>query len=250
MINKNFTKALDEHIKFLKKNLIYKKKNLINYSTSLESVINWKKKDETKLILKWYNSVKKRNKAEIKKIDLTKLDNWTLSKKTGSINHQSGSFFRVEGYRTSKATREISHWDQPFITQVGYIGGIIGLIRKKIKGIPHYLTEAKFEPGNYNKIQISPSVQATYSNLNRVHKGKKNSTLKFLLEGKTIIKKLQSEDGGRFMNKRNLHWIVEIDKDIKLKNSDFRWLTLWEIKKISRSSSIVSPHLRSIISLI
>ena len=52
------------------------------------------------------------------------------------------------------------------------------------------------------------------------------------------------------MNKRNLHWIVEIDKDIKLKNSDFRWLTLWEIKKISRSSSIVSPHLRSIISLI
>ena len=71
-----------------------------------------------------------------------------------------------------------------------------------------------------------------------------------MLEGKTIIKKLQSEDGGRFMNKRNLHWIVEVDKDIKLKNSDFRWLTLWEIKKISRSSSIVSPHLRSIISLI
>ena len=55
------------------------------------------------------------------------------------------------------------------------------MIRKKIKGIPHYLTEAKFEPGNYNKIQISPSVQATYSNLNRVHKGKKNSTLNLIL---------------------------------------------------------------------
>ena len=26
MINKNFTKALDEHLKFLKKNFIYKKK--------------------------------------------------------------------------------------------------------------------------------------------------------------------------------------------------------------------------------
>ena len=53
MINKNFTKALDEYIKFLKKNFIYKKKNLINYSTSLECAINWKKNDETKLILKW-----------------------------------------------------------------------------------------------------------------------------------------------------------------------------------------------------
>ena len=42
MINKNFTKALDEHLKFLKK-ILYIKKNLINYSTSLESAINWKK---------------------------------------------------------------------------------------------------------------------------------------------------------------------------------------------------------------
>lgn len=59
------------------------------------------------------------------------------------------------------------------ITQVGYRGGVIGMIRKIINDIPHYLVDAKFEPGNYNKIQISPSVQATFSNLNRKHYGKK-----------------------------------------------------------------------------
>ena len=31
---------------------------------------------------------------------------------------------------------------------------------------------------NYNQIQISPSLQATYSNLNRIHEGEKNKVAK------------------------------------------------------------------------
>ena len=53
--------------------------------------------------------------------------------------------------------------------QVGYKGGIIGLIRKKINGVPHYLIKAKFEPGNFGKIQFHLPLQATYSNLERAH---------------------------------------------------------------------------------
>ena len=67
----------------------------------------------------------------------------------------------------------MNSWDQPFIKQIGYKGGIIGLVRALIDGVPHYLIDAKFEPGNYNDIQLSPSLQATYSNLNRVHLGSK-----------------------------------------------------------------------------
>ena len=29
-----------------------------------------------------------------------------------------------------------------------------GLIRKRFHGVPHYLVEAKEEPGNYNVVQI------------------------------------------------------------------------------------------------
>jgi len=249
MNKKNFNNALENYLDFLKKNNIFKKKNLINYSTSLERIENWKSKNELKSIINWYDWVNKRNKAKIKRIKLDKMNKWNFDHENGFYFHESKSFFRIEGYRTLNASREVKQWDQPFITQVGYIGGIIGLIRKKINGLPHYLTEAKFEPGNYNKIQISPSVQATYSNLNRIHQGKKNKILKHLLKSETLVKKLQSEDGGRFMNKRNLHWIVETDKEIET-NQKFKWLTLWEIKKLSRLKSIVSPHLRSIMSLI
>lgn len=250
MTKKNFSKTLQKYLNFLKENNNFQKKNLINYSTSLESTGNWKNKDDIKSIIDWYELAKKKNKSEIKKINLDKMMKWNYDIKNGQYYHQSKSFFKIEGYRTLNASREVKHWDQPFITQVGFIGGIIGLIRKKFNGLPYYLTEAKFEPGNYNKIQISPSVQATYSNLNRVHKGKKNQIISHLLKSKTLVRKLQSEDGGRFMNKRNLHWIVETNKEIKIDKKKFKWLTLWEIKKLSTLKSIVSPHLRSIISLI
>ena len=59
--------------------------------------------------------------------------------------------------------------------------GILGII--KISKIINIL-QAKVEPGNINKIQISPTVQATRSNYSRVHGGK---TIPFLNYFKKII---------------------------------------------------------------
>lgn len=250
MIKNNFKIFFKNYLIFLKINNLYKRKNLVNYSASVESIYNWKKKNTLNDILKWYNSIKKGNKSRVKKIHLNKMKSWYLENTQGTYNHDSKSFFRVEGYRTTNASREVGYWDQPFITQVGYVGGVIGLIRNEINGIPHYLVEAKFEPGNYNKIQISPSVQATYSNLKRAHKGKRNKMISHLKASKTIVKKFVSEDGGRFMNKRNLHWIVQSNRKIIINDKSFKWLSLWEIKQLSLKKTVISPHLRSIISLI
>ena len=144
----------------------------------------------------------------------------------------------------------LEEFRQSYNDLVDEVGGLLGLIRTKIDNLPHYLVEAKFEPGNYNKIQISPSVQATYSNLKRAHKGKRNKMISHLKASKTIVKKFVSEDGGRFMNKRNLHWIVQSNRKIIINDKSFKWLSLWEIKQLSLKKTVISPHLRSIISLI
>ena len=68
------------------------------------------------------------------------------------------NFFSIEGRRITNTKREVNSWDQPFIKQIGYKGGIIGLVRSKIKGVPHYLVDAKFEPGNFNDVQLSSSL--------------------------------------------------------------------------------------------
>ena len=93
-----------------------------------------------------------------------------------------GNFFLLREKEQLIPKERLKSWDQPFIKQIGYKGGIIGLVRTIINGVPHYLIEAKFEPGNYNEIQLSPSLQATYSNLNRVHLGSKPKVAKNTLK--------------------------------------------------------------------
>ena len=163
---KEFEKLKKDYIQFLKKNEIFKKSNIFFYENTIEKMKNWTKIDFKKTI-KWYEKIRKSNKAKISTIHLEKMKKWTYNKKKGILYHNSGEFFHIEGKRITNSKREVNSWDQPFIKQVGYNGGIIGLVRSDIKGIPHYLVDAKFEPGNYNQIQISPSLQATYSNPSR-----------------------------------------------------------------------------------
>ena len=250
-IRSSYQDTLINYIFFLKKNKLYQERKKFFYENNIEKMFNWKYVD-FKRTLAWYNKIKNSNKAIVKTIHLEKMKKWTYDKKKGVIKHNSGQFFHIEGKRITKSEREVKSWDQPFIKQVDYKGGIIGLVRSNIKGLPHYLVDAKYEPGNYNQIQISPSLQATYSNLDRVHLGLKPKVVKkyFSKNYKTIRKFWVTEDGGRLYLKRNLHWIIQYNGKIDLPGKTYRWLTLWELDRFIKLGSLVGPHLRSILSLI
>ena len=248
---KTYREVLQTYISFLKANNLYDPKKKFFYENNIEKFNNWANVDFKKNV-NWYLKIKKNNKAIVKNIHLEKMKNWTYNKKTGVITHDSGEFFSIEGKRISNSKREVNNWDQPFIKQIGYKGGIIGLVRASIRGVPHYLIDAKFEPGNYNEIQLSPSLQATYSNLNRVHLGNKPKVANkyFKNNFKTIRKFWVTEDGGRLFKKRNLHWIIQYHGKINIPGPTYKWLTLWELDKFIKMGYYVGPHLRSILSLI
>ena len=247
----DYNLTLKTYIIFLKKNNLYDHKKIFFYENNIEKLKNWTNLDFRKNV-EWYKKIKKNNKAVVQNVHLEKMKKWTYDKKKGTISHDSGEFFCIEGKRISKTKREVNNWDQPFIKQIGYKGGIIGLVRSVVKGVPHYLVDAKFEPGNYNDIQLSPSLQATYSNLNRVHLGNKPKVANkyFKKNFKTIRKFWVTEDGGRLFKKRNLHWIIQYNGKINLPGPTYKWLTLWELDKFIKMGYYVGPHLRSILSLI
>ena len=247
----DFNSTLKTYIIFLKRNSLYDRKKIFFYENNIEKLKNWTNLDFRKNV-EWYKKIKKNNKAVVQNVHLEKMKKWTYDKKKGTISHDSGEFFCIEGKRISKTKREVNNWDQPFIKQIGYKGGIIGLVRSVVKGVPHYLVDAKFEPGNYNDIQLSPSLQATYSNLNRVHLGNKPKVANkyFKKNFKTIRKFWVTEDGGRLFKKRNLHWIIQYNGKINLPGPTYKWLTLWELDKFIKMGYYVGPHLRSILSLI
>lgn len=208
-------------------------------------------------ILQWYEDECNKCQMTVERIPLAECKQWTYDKK-GSLVHSSGEFYRVDGIRVSKSTsREVSGgWDQPILTQVGYDGGILGLLRKRIDGIPHYLVEAKIEPGNYNLVQISTTVQATFSNLKRAHNGSSTPYSEYFLNtvensGRVIFDRWMSEDGGRLLNKRNKSMIVEIPEghQVELLEQRYRWVTLYQLVKLTREAdAIVAPHIRGILS--
>ena len=232
-----------------------KKKEIIKLRNEL--LYNIKPLNKTEDIKKWYKQTIKKSKIKIKTIPLIECKNWKINKK-GQMIHSSGSFYKVEGVRVLNSfKREINKgWDQPMFTEPGFDGGILGLLKKKINNSPHYLINANFEPGNYKFIQLSPTVQATFSNIKRSHGGRGVKFLKFFQNSskkncKIIFKQWVSEEGGRLRNKRNLCIIVEYTgkKSIKI-SSDYKWVTLSQIKELIFENAMVNPHLRTLVSFI
>ena len=211
----------------------------------------------TEEIITWYKDLIKKSKIKIKTIPLSECRNWRLNNK-GQMVHNSGSFYKVEGVRVVKSfRREINFgWDQPMFTEPGYDGGLLGLLKTNINKSPHYLINAKFEPGNYKFIQLSPTVQATFSNIKRTHGGKSVKFLEYFTKSKKnnckiIFKQWVSEEGGRLKNKRNLGILAEYYGNNKIKfSSDYKWVTLRQIKELILQNAMINPHLRTLVSFI
>ena len=140
------------------------------------------------------------------------------------------------------------HWQQPIILQpeVGYLG----ILTKEINGVLYCLMQAKIEPGNVNCVQISPTLQATKSNYSRVHSGKSPHYLEYFVNVKPeniILDQLQSEQGARFMRKRNRNIIIKVDEDVPVLE-DFRWMTLGQIKELMAYDNTVNMDTRTVLS--
>ena len=166
----------------------------------------------------------------------------------GSIHHQSGRFFSIIGIDVRTDYGQVHHWQQPIINQpeVGYLG----ILTKEINGILYFLMQAKIEPGNVNCVQISPTLQATKSNYTRIHSGKAPNYLEYFVNAKPqniLLDQLQSEQGSRFLRKRNRNIIIKVEEDVEVK-PDFRWMTLGQIKELMHEDNLVNMDTRTVLS--
>ena len=164
-----------------------------------------------KQIYTWLKNQKKKQKIIIKKKNISDLQSWKYD--TEKIYHNSKKFFSIIGLRVLSNFYRRRTWDQPIIYQNE--NGILGIIRRIKNSQPEYLMRANVEPGNINKLQISPTVQATKSNYTRVHGGKKIKFLNFFLKNtKWLINSKQSEQGFNYLLKKNKNILLNIHKKV------------------------------------
>lgn len=201
-----------------------------------EGVINWVKERNRRVLV------------EINKIPFSKLDLWQFDDSYSRLHHKTGNFFSIDGVRVNTNWGNVQTWDQPIINQpeIGYLG----FITKEFNGVLHFLLQAKIEPGNINFVQLSPTLQATKSNYTQVHKGKSPAYLDYFVNVKSsqiLLDQLQSEQGARFLRKRNRNIIIKIEEEINLLEN-FVWLTLAQIKELMKVDNLVNMDTRTVIS--
>lgn len=202
----------------------------------------------TEEIKEWIRRRNREVSVRIRHVPFEQLRSWRFDSKTGNLCHESGKFFSVVGLDVMTNMGCVRRWTQPIISQpeVGYLG----IICKEFNGVMHYLLQAKIEPGNVNCVQLSPTLQATRSNYKQVHGGKRPAYLEYfqnIRPKQIVLDQLQSEQGARFLRKRNRNMIIRVEDDI-VAHDDFRWLTLEQIKSLMREDNMVNMDTRTVLS--
>jgi dTDP-4-dehydro-6-deoxy-alpha-D-glucopyranose 2,3-dehydratase len=198
-------------------------------------------------IRQWLQRRNEEVNIDIQKIKFSELKNWKIDE-DGSLRHESHKFFSIQGIQVKTDFGTIPSWDQPIIYQpeIGYLG----ILAKEINGVLYFLMQAKIEPGNVNYVQLSPTLQATKSNYSRVHKGKIPAYLDYFVNAKphqVLLDQLQSEQGARFLRKRNRNIIIKVDEEVEVLE-DFRWMTIGQIKELIYIDNMVNMDTRTVIS--
>ncbi|MGK0369811.1 MAG: oxidase EvaA [Glaciecola sp.] len=213
-------------------------KSLTKVSNTLHSI------DELKA---WIEQRNKSAHVKVEEIPFSQLSNWSFDK-DGSLRHDSGRFFSIEGIEVETDVGTKKKWSQPIINQPEI--GFLGIIAKEINGVLYFLMQAKIEPGNVNCVQISPTLQATKSNYSQVHHGNTPNYLEYFQSVKQqqiLLDQLQSEQGSRFLRKRNRNIIIKVDEDITVLE-DFKWMTLGQLKILMGLDNVVNMDTRTVVS--
>jgi len=202
-------------------------------------------------ILAWLKERQESYPVTVSEVGVNDVEGWKVES-NGNIVHNSGKFFSIVGVRvTGAADREVPSWSQPMLKQEEV--GISGVIMQTKSGITKYLFYAKFEPGNINKVQISPALQVSEGNLSRAHQGKRPRLAEYFdgTKGRLIKSVAGVEDGGRFYHKVNRAMLVEVDESLEVPiTEDYIWLTLPQIKKLLLIDCVVNSLARNVCAIL
>ncbi len=199
-------------------------------------------------IFAWLKQALKDAEVRLNRISLQECSPWHYDCDRGEIRNNDGSFFQITGIRQYEQGKLCL--EQPIIIQDEI--GFLGIICCKIRGVWHYLMQAKIEPGNVNVVQISPTIQATRSNFLQKHGGSVPEFLEYFLHMKAediLVDQLQSEQCSRFLRKRNRNVILMIREELP-ETSKHCWLTLRQIKELMHYENLINMDTRTVLACI
>ncbi|MFD0691937.1 NDP-hexose 2,3-dehydratase family protein [Actinomadura fibrosa] len=198
-------------------------------------------------ILSWITETRSRHEVAARRVPLRDAELW--HRRDGTIEHESGLFFRVIGVRVESGHREVSRWDQPLVEPIGV--GVNAFLVKRVDGVLHALVHAGVQPGFRDVLELGPTVRCTPGNYAWLPAAARPPFLDEVLSAppeRIRFASVLSEEGGRFRDARNRYMIIETDAGhAPDPGPDYRWLTLHQLVGLLRHSHYVSVEARSLV---
>jgi len=231
-LNKKDMKAFEDRLTTLEREMLFS-------SVSEQDAIH-----TIREIYEWIRLYKKNTTIIKQTLPLPVLfkEGWALTDK--SLSSQNNRNFELIGVTAQIASRETSSWDQPIVRDK--IPKTYVFLLKKINNILHVLAQAVEEDFSWSGAEIGPTIHSANALAFKL-----GEVLRpFGLEEESveiIYDKYQSEEGGRFMEQRNRYILAVIDENIPLRPpKDFRWLTLYQIKQLTKYECCVNIEARTL----
>lgn len=202
----------------------------------------------TDQILHRLSELKTRYELITDKIPLNAVRDWLVT--DDEIVRSDRKYFRVIGANVTIANREVASWCQPLVEPMQE--GLCVLFCKRINGVMHYLLQAKVECGNFDVVELAPTIQCLTGDYRLVPPRNRPVYVTEFLEGKIpgrfVFDVLQSEEGGRFYHEQNRNVVFELNEDVELDaRENFLWMTMPQIKEFLRFNNYLNIQVRSLI---
>lgn len=197
-------------------------------------------------LLSWLANLKANYSLRVRPAPLNRMADWRVSE--DAIDRADGRYFSVFGIRVSIGNREVTSWCQPVIAPAQTY--VCAFLVREFRGVPHLLVQAKFECGNYDTLELAPTVQSLVS-----ADGRPNGDVPFLDyvrsagRERVLYDAEQSEEGGRFYRDRNRYMLVMADADIPGAGLPDRyvWMTLGQVYGFLRFNNFVNTQARTLL---
>ncbi|OEK06778.1 NDP-hexose 2,3-dehydratase family protein [Roseivirga misakiensis] len=198
-------------------------------------------------IITWLTQLKCNFDLNVRPISLFDIKGWIIEEDV--IRQENNLYFNVIAAQVEISNREVRSWHQPLVGPIE--PGIIAFIHKRINGVSHFLVQAKLECGNFDILEMAPTVQCitgSYANSKDV------PFLDYILNADSSqirYDTLQSEEGGRFYREQNRNLIIEADDNMSEEVPDnYIWMTLHQMSIFLKFNNYLNIQARSLISTI
>jgi oxidase EvaA len=194
--------------------------------------------------------MKCRYDLQVDRIPLREVELW--SRDQNRIFHETGNYFEVIAVRVEADNREVPSWTQPLVRPCR--DGLLALVAKYVGGVLHYLIQGKVEAGNFDVVEMGPTVQCLTGDYKKAPMDGRPPFLDYVLSARpeqVVFDTLQSEEGGRFYREENRNMVVMADERFPSEHPDhYIWVSHEQLKHLIRFNNIVNIQCRCLLSSI